>query len=209
MKNSLHKTVASVAIASCMVLAVGCKKTADNSLNYRTAINDYYTAHPACLWSTPQKFPMQIDTSDAEKTGGFDALFNQGLLNRTTNEKKTMIVMSKQVTNYDLSDKGRAAWTADTTDPSSGNFCYGHRNVSSIDSSTPNNGDVGSTTQVGYHWAFGDAAGWAKAAGVQSAFPAVATNMAGNGAATKTLTDTSSGWKVTSPASAADGSIVE
>ena len=38
-----------------------------------------------------------------------DALVDQGMLVRTTAEKKVLIIASKQVNNYDLSDKGRAA----------------------------------------------------------------------------------------------------
>ena len=127
-----------------LLAAGGCKKTADNSLNYKSAINDYYTAHPSCLFSEPQKFPVQVDTDNDSKTAGFDALFNQGLLTRKTEEKKKLLgLVQKQVTDYDLSDKGRSAWTSDTQQPSEGNFCYGHREVDSIDSSTPNNGEVG------------------------------------------------------------------
>jgi len=32
-------------------LIVGCNKKADTSLNFTNAINTYYSAHPACLWS--------------------------------------------------------------------------------------------------------------------------------------------------------------
>jgi len=80
---------------------------ADNSMNYTKAINDYYNAHPVCLWPEPVKFPAQADTSDNGKTAGYDALVDQGLLVRTTAEKNKLIVISKQVNNYDLSDKGR------------------------------------------------------------------------------------------------------
>ena len=193
--NRLALTMVSSA-AALMLLAGGCRKTADNSLNYRNAINDYYTAHPACLWSVPKKFPVQVDTSNVEDTRGYDALFNEGVLTRTSGEKKKLIIISKQVTNYDVTDKGRGAWTVDPTQPSFGNFCYGHRSVSSIDSSTPNNGEVGATTQVAYHWAFSGAADWAKAADVQNAFPNVRQNLAGGGVSNKTLVDTSAGWKV-------------
>ena len=194
--NRMLRPIVSVAGMALMLLAGGCSKTADNSLNYKSAINDYYAAHPACLWSTPQKFPVQVDASNVDETRGYDALFNQGLLTRTTGEKKKLLVMSKQVTNYDVTDKGRGAWTVDKTEPSFGNFCYGSRTVSSIDSSTPTTGQVGATTQVTYHWTFGHAADWAKAAEVQNSFPSVQTNVAGGGVATKTLVDTNAGWKV-------------
>ena len=183
-----------------LLSAAGCKKTADNSLNYKSAINDYYTAHPSCIFSEPQKFPEQVNTDDDSKTKGFDALFNQGLLTRKTAEKKKLLgLMQKQVTDYDLSDKGRSTWTADPQQPSYGNFCYGHREVDSVDSSTPNNGEVGATTSVAYKWKFSSAPDWAKAADTQNAFSRVAANVSGNGSGSATLVDTSNGWKVQGP----------
>ncbi len=142
------------------LVAVGCNKKADNTMNFTNAINAYYSAHHACLWPDPVKFPCQETPSDPSKTSGYDALVDQGLLVRTTAEKKVMIIASKQVNNYDLSDKGRSSWTADTTQPGFGNFCYGHRKVSSIDSSTPTTSQVGATTQVSYHFTFSDAPAW-------------------------------------------------
>lgn len=209
--RDLIRWAAGLAIA--LVFMVGCKKTADNSSNYKTAINNYLAANPACVWPDAKKFPAQVTTSDTDKTSGYDALFDQGLLTRTTGEKKVMIIASKQVTNYDLSDKGRSAWTADTTQPGFGNFCYGHRTVQSIDSSTPNNGQPGATTQVTYHWSFTGAPDWAKAAETQNAFPQVRANLAGGGTGTATLVDTNNGWQVQAPArqpaSNADGTIVQ
>jgi hypothetical protein len=196
-----------------VLLATGCNKKQDNTMNFTSAINSYYNAHPACLWSQTVKFPVQANTSDTSKTSGYDALVDQGLLVRTTGEKKVMIVASKQVNNYDLSDKGRSAWTADTTQPGFGNFCYGHRKVSSIDSSSPTTSAVGATTQVAYHYTLADAASWANAAETQTAFPQLHSNLAGPQSANATLTNTSNGWQLTSggsgSSSANDGKIVE
>ena len=110
--------------------AIGCNKKADNTSNFTSAINTYYAAHPSCLWSDPIKFPLQVATSDTTKTAPYDALVDQGLLSRTSVEKKRLIILSQQANNYDLSDKGRSVWTADQTQPGFGNFCYGHRKVS-------------------------------------------------------------------------------
>jgi hypothetical protein len=196
-----------------LLLAVGCKKTADNTSNYKSAIDGFYSAHPACLWSTPQQFPKQVGASDDSQNAPFAALVDQGLLARTTSEKK-IIIISKQEINYDLTDKGRSAWTADTTQPGYGNFCYGHRSVSSIDSSTPNNGQPGATTTVAYHYSFAGVPDWAKAAEIQNAFPNVRTDLAGDGVANANLLDTSNGWQVQSnvrsnTTTPADGSIVQ
>ncbi|HVI77977.1 MAG TPA: hypothetical protein VM715_07405, partial [Candidatus Acidoferrum sp.] len=90
--------------------ATGCNNGSNTDMSYKAAINDHFKAHPACIWSEPKKFPAQATTSDDAKTEGYDALTQQGLLARTTAEKKVLIVASKQVNNYDLSDKGRSAW---------------------------------------------------------------------------------------------------
>jgi hypothetical protein len=179
-----------------ILLATSCNKKEDNSMNFTNAINAYYSAHPACLWSEPIKFPVQIDTSDTSKTSGYDALVDQGLLVRTTAEKKKMIIASKQVTNYDLSDKGRSAWTADPQQPGFGNFCYGHRKVNSIDSSTPTTSAPGATTQVSYHFSLSDAAGWATVAETQNAFPELHSELAGLQSGQATLANTNNGWQV-------------
>ncbi len=200
------------------LLNAGCSKKADNTTNFTSAINTYYAAHPACLWSDEVKFPLQVATSDADKTKPYDALVDQGLLARTSVEKKKLIVLSQQANNYDLSDKGRSAWTADASQPGFGNFCYGHRKVSSITSTTPTNDQPGATTQIAYQYALSDAPGWASAAETRTAFPQLQADLAGPQTGQATLTNTSNGWQVSStpdapkrsaPATAADGKIVQ
>ena len=169
-------------------------------MNFETAINDHYKAHPACLWSAPKKFPVQAATSDEAKTEGFDALTDAGLLTRTTGEKKVFIVASKQVNNYDVSDKGRGVWTQDETQPGYGNFCYGHRDVTSIDSFTDAADASGNkTAQVSYHYKYTDVAPWANSQEMKTAFPDLATTLAGPQAATASLTLTGDHWQVGQP----------
>jgi hypothetical protein len=206
--------LASAMLACLAVTMSGCKaKTDDSTSNYTKAIDTYYASRPLCLWAQSQKLPAQADTSNTTQTSGYDALVDQGLLTRTTSEKKRFLIGSKEVTNYDLSDKGRSAWTADQQQPGFGNFCYGTPSVATIDSSTPNNGQPGATSVVNYHTKLSGVPGWAQAAETQNAFPDVKTELAGPVAGTATLTDTANGWAVTSgpkpPAAAnADGSIV-
>jgi len=208
------KSLRTVAIcASIILLEVGCNKKEDNSINFRSAIDAYYSAHPACLWSEPAKFPVQADTSDNSKTAGYDALVDQGLLVRTTAEKKKMIIASKQVNNYDLSDKGRSAWTADVNQPGYGNFCYGNRKVSSIDSSTPTSSAAGATTQVTYHYTISESPAWATAAETQNAYPQLRSDLAAPQTGQATLTNTNNGWLVSAARTArgpnTGGQIVE
>jgi len=188
-----------IVIGAGVVLALtACKKTADVKPNFESAINGYYQAHPACLWPASKQFPVQVGHDD-DKVGQFDALVDQGLLTRTTSEKK-IIIVSKRENNYDISERGRGAWTADTAQPGYGNFCYGYRKVSSIDSSTPTTDQPGATTTVQYHYTFSGAPDWAKAAETQTAFPQVQANLSGvPRAASVSLTNTSNGWQVNAP----------
>ena len=210
----IWKTLRTAAVCGAiMFLAAGCNKKEDNSTNFTSAINSYYSAHPACLWSDPIKFPVQADTSDNSKTAGYDALVDQGLLARTTAEKKKMIIASKQVNNYDLSDKGRSVWTADVNQPGYGNFCYGHRKVSTIDSATPTSSAAGATTQIAYHYTLTDSPAWATAAETQNAYPQLRSELAGPQTGQATLTNTNNGWQVSAARSAHSsnpgGQIVE
>ena len=212
--HTIRITFRVIAICGTIIFfAAGCNKKADNTSNFANAIDNYYSAHPACLWSDPIKFPVQADTSDASKTSGYDALVDQGLLVRTTAEKKRLIISSKQVNNYDLSDKGRSAWTADVNQPGFGNFCYGHPKVSGIDSATPTTSAAGATTQVAYHYTLIDVPAWASAPETQNAFSQLHSDLAGPKAGQASLTNTSNGWQVSSarPAhtSNPDGQIVE
>ena len=179
------------------LLGLGCNKKTESNTNYEAAINDYYKAHPVCLWSQPKKFPVQAATSDDAKTQGYDALTDQGLLARTTGEKKVMIVASKQVNNYDVSDKGRSAWTQDPTQPGYANFCYGHREVTSVDNVTTGADSSGNkTAQVSYHYKIGDAASWADTQEMKTAFPDLAAALSGPQADNASLTMTGDHWQL-------------
>lgn len=214
-KTQSIKRVAVLCAAVAILAVSGCKKTADSSLNYKSALDNYYNAHPACLWAQPKKLPVQANTSDTDKTTPYDALVDQGLLVRTTAEKKELLILSKQVTNYDLSEQGRSNWSADINQPGYGNFCYGHWSVSAIDSSTPTTDQPGATTQVSYHYGLTGTPAWAAAPETQSAFPVIRANIASGLTGSATLTNTAGGWVVSSAsgstkaATSADGTIVE
>jgi hypothetical protein len=178
-----------------MVFTVGCKKSAVNSLAFESALNSYYAGRQNCLWPAPVKFPAQADTSNDEQTKGYDALTDSGLLTRKAEEKKRFLIGSKAVNDYDLSDQGRSFWTADTTQPGYGNFCFGHPEVTSIDEYTPAN-DSQTQYNVTYHIGTGNVPAWANSAEVKTAFPKVATATAGQQTATATMVKTDSGWQV-------------
>lgn len=184
-------------VCGVVLLAAGCSKTDNSKANFKTAIDNYYQTHPACLWQDAKKFPVQAATADDSKTQGYDALTDAGLLTRTTAEKKVFIVASKQVNNYDISDKGRSVWTQDPTQPGYGNFCYAHREVSSIDSfNTTINAAGAKTAQVNYHFTMGGVADWAKAPEMKTAFPEVNGALAGSQPAQATLVMNGENWQM-------------
>jgi hypothetical protein len=195
-----------VLVATGALALAGCKKTDDSKANFTDALNRYYAQRPACLWSNPIKFPVQADTSDTSKTQGYDALVDAGMLTRSTAEKKVFILGSKQVTNYDLSDKGRSTWTPDPQQPGFGNFCYGVMKVTSLDSYTPTAAQPGATTTVNYHASLTGAPSWAQSPETQTAFPQVKADLSQPVVTSATLTDTSGGWAVTSKPQGASGS---
>ncbi len=171
----------------------GCHTNSVDKTAFKSAINDYYSGRHECLWSAPIKFPVQADTSNEDQTRGFDALTDAGLLQRTPGEKSRFLIGSKQVNNYDLSDKGRSHWMADASQPGYGNFCLSAPQVNTIDSYSPNNADAAQYTVI-YHYSV-NLPEWANNAEIKTAFPRVA-NDGGGVAATATLTRSSNGWQV-------------
>src|SRR5580698_2153302 len=193
------KRILGLAVCGAMILAAGCRKT--NTVDkgaFKSALNDYYSARQECVWSSPVKFPAQADTSNDEQTKGFDALTDAGLLVRKSAEKKRFLIGSKQVNDYDLSDKGRSTWTADSSEPGYGNFCFGHPEVTSIDTFTPPNDNGATQYSVSYHYGVSSVADWAKSAEMSTAFPGIAAASAGQRTATATLVKSNNGWQVTS-----------
>ena len=179
-----------------MLLAAGCRSNSVDQSAFKSAINDYYRGKPVCLWSDPVKFPAQADTSNDEQTKGFDALTDAGMLTRSSAEKKRFLIGSKQVNNYDLSDKGRSTWTADASQPGYGNFCFGQREATSIDSFTPP--DTSATQYaVNYHLLVTNVPDWANSAEMKTAFPRFAADTSGQQTATATLVKSDQGWQVT------------
>jgi hypothetical protein len=196
--------------AGTILLASGCRKNTVDPSAFKSAINAYYSAKPVCLWSSSVKFPAQADTNNEDQTKGFDALTDAGLLTRTPEEKKRFLIGSKQVNDYDLSDKGRSTWTADPSQPGYGNFCFGHREVTSIDNFTPPDSDATQYT-VNYHDGVTGIPDWASSAEMKTAFPKIADLASGQQTATAILVKTSTGWQVTNitPAPGSGGLVTQ
>ncbi len=182
-------------LSGVMGLGTGCHTNTVDKEAFKSAINSYYGGKQECVWTAPVKFPAQADTSNDEQTKGFDALTDAGLLARKTAEKSRFLIGSKQVNDYDLSDKGRSTWTADQTQPGYGNFCFGHLEVSSIDSYTPPDANS-ARYSVTYHYGVSGIPDWANSTEMKSAFPRIASDTAQQRMATAGLVKSDNGWLV-------------
>ena len=180
-----------------MLLTTGCSRTKASKENFKAAIGNYYNAHPECIWSSPVKFPQEVDAGKDSQTTGYDALYDAGLLTRVTQQKKEFIFATKQVTVYDLSSKGRSVFTPDQSQPGYANFCFGHRDVATINNfttSADNNSDQ--IANVDYTYSIDGAPDWARSGEVQTAFPIIQADLSGNKVAQATLINTRDGWQV-------------
>lgn len=184
-------------LVGALAFTAGCRKNAVDQGAFKSAINNYFSAYKECVWPTAIKLPAQADTSSDDQTKGFDALTDAGLLTRSSAEKKRFLIGSKQVTNYDLSANGRNTWTPDQTQPGYGNFCFGHREVTTIDSFTPS--DTADATQytVNYHYQVANLPGWTTSLEMKNAFPRLAADISGSQTGTATLVKSNNGWQVT------------
>jgi len=187
----------SIGVCGAMLIVAGCRKTnfVDKTA-FKSAINNYYSTRQECVWQSAVKFPVQADTSNYEQTKGYDALTDAGFLVRKAAEKKRFLIGSKQVTDYDVSDKGRSSWTPDQTQPGYGNFCFGHREVTTIDGFSP--ADVADASQysVSFHYDVASIPGWASTVEMKTAFPKLAIDTSGQQTAVANLVKSDSGWQV-------------
>ena len=175
--------------------AIGCKKQVDQA-EFKSAINKSFAGRHVCVWPDPIKLPAQADPSKDEKIRDYNALTDASLLIRGSAEKKRFLVGSKQVDNYDLSDKGRPAWTPDPNQPGYGNFCFGHFNVTAIDNATPNDPSNPTQYTVNYQYEVEDIPGWARTPESMRAFRNVAADTSIQSATATLVKGTNGGWAV-------------
>jgi hypothetical protein len=181
MPNSrIVRIAALVPLALTLLLVAGCNsKTKPTPENFTQALNSYLLTHGDCLLPDAPRFPFE--TSDPAKTKQLDALVQSQLLTRATEP-------AIHASRYTVTPIGARF---------APRFCYGHREVNQIVSSTPPaqaNGFV--ETQVTFTYTLKDVPVWARSAAVQAAFPAMAQATTNGGTATRTLAQTMAGWQV-------------
>jgi hypothetical protein len=181
--------------------AIGCKKQIDQA-EFKSAINKSFAGRHECAWPEPIKLPAEADPTKDEKTRDYDALTDASLLIRESAEKKRFLVGSKQVNIYDLSDKGRPAWTPDPNQPGYGNFCFGHFNVTAIDKAIPNDPSDPTQYTVTYRYEVEGIPDWARTPESMRAFPKIAADTSIQSATVTLAKGTDGGWAVGSPQAA-------
>ena len=168
-------------LAPLLLLPLACNsKTAPTAQNYTDTLNAYYNDHPDCLFDGSVHFPYE--TGDPVQTRQMNSLTKSAML-----EAKTATII--KVTRYTLTPAGERVAPL---------FCFGHREVVFIDSSTtPAKGKDGFLeTTVHYTYKMGDTPTWAKDADVVAAFPKLAEATSGKAGASITLASTGANWSV-------------
>jgi hypothetical protein len=195
MRERIALTLALTGLFAC---AISCKKQVDQT-GFKSAINRSFAGRHECIWPEPLKLPAQADPTRDEKVRDYDALTDAGLFIRESVEKKRPLVGSKQVNNYNLSDKGHSAWAADPNQPGYGNFCFGHFNVTAIDNSTPNAPSNPTQYTVNYRYEVEGVPDWARTPESMRAFRKIAADTSIQSATATLVKDTDGGWAVVPP----------
>ncbi len=161
-------------------LALGCNsKTAAKPENFIQSLNAHFLDHNECLFPNAPRFPLV--TSDPAQIKQFNSLVKAQLLDIG---KETGLKSSR----YTLTTAGNRY---------APRFCYGHRNVTAIDSFTPPAPANGfPETSVIYRYTLADVPIWAKTPEVQAAFPIMAKAISTESTDHATLAKTIAGWTV-------------
>ena len=147
--------------------------------NYIATLNAYYPDHPDCLLDGSIKFPFE--TGEPAEIRQMDALVAAQIL-----EVRRASIIKRSI--YTLTPEGARIGPR---------LCYGHREITSIDSSTPPALANGFTeTQVAYTYRIEDMPVWAKDAQVLAVFPNLAHEASGAATGKATLALTRVGWSV-------------
>lgn len=174
-----------IVLGGAVILAAGCHtETKPTSENFMKGLNAYYSTHNECLFPSVLHFPYEVSPGAGQKKeiSQMEALADAGLLKR----KEEAAI---KVNVYTLTQIGERV---------GGRFCYGHREVTSIDSFTPpvKGPDGFLQTEVTYHYKLADVPVWAKTDKMVSAFPEMAKVVSAGGSGTAKLANAGAGWQI-------------
>jgi hypothetical protein len=172
-------------VAALLLLALsGCtrKRTQASNENFKRAINAYfYNGRDECLFTTAHKFPEEVKVREKAEMKDMDALAKAGLLTRTEDG-------AFQLVRYDLTPLGTRA---------KARFCFGHRDVTAVDSFTPLRVVEGrKASDVTYHYRIVDAPVWAQDDNLKKQFPDLARKTSGSAEGKTTVMSAYEGWEV-------------
>lgn len=178
-----------IAGAACL-LPTGCKSASvpapAQRASYEQVLNKYYEGRPMCVWDHNIMFPVVNAARHTIDDLGLDGLEDAGLVISKPGSKRA-------TRTYVLTPEGKSALDPDVLNPGAGNFCYGRREVVSIEKARRNS----STTElVDYTYAVRNPASWASESSVQGAFPQIPSELGQQHTAEVTLLDTTDGWEV-------------
>jgi len=185
--NGTTRTKTSIILAGFFLLTAGCSsKTKPTDENFMAGLNAYYANHNDCLFSSALRFPYEVSPGPTAKQDKqrMDALMNAGLMKVTEDR-------SIHVNVYALTPAGERA---------GGRFCYGHRQITSIDNFTPpvKNASGLLESRITYHYKMMDVPVWVKTDEMQKAFPEMEKALSGEATGEATLANAGVGWQVPS-----------
>ena len=163
-----------------LLVTSGCvsSKSRSTAANFTAGLNKHFLEHSDCLLDNI-RFPFEA--GDRKTIQQMDSLVKAQLLEKSEE-------MSIHVSRYTVTPAG-ARYAP--------RFCYGHREVASIDSFTPPAAANGfNETTVIYHYVMNDVPVWAKTPEVEAAFPDMAAATSGHATGKTTLAQTPVGWQV-------------
>jgi hypothetical protein len=180
MLSARSSVITAIAVALLVLPLAACNsKSKATPENFIAGLNAHFTDHPDCLFPDAPTFPLE--TTDPARTKQLNALVDAQLLDVAVERDIHASRYTPTVMGTRLAPR----------------FCYGHRNVTTIDSFTPPAPANGfPETQVIYHYTLQDVPVWAKSAAMRAAFPDMALKTSGNASDKATLAGTIAGWQV-------------
>ncbi len=170
--------------ACATALVLGCATdTKPTNAKLEKALNTYFEGHNECLFPMVMRFPYEVSPgSDAKaEAKRLDAMTGAELLAKQSGA-------AIKVERYTLTPLGQRV---------GGRFCYGHRQVTSVDAFTPpvKQGGFLQTT-VNYHATMIDVPVWVKTDDMKAAFPEMATAISGPQPGQIMMENAGAGWQV-------------
>jgi hypothetical protein len=176
--RSICKMAVLILVAGFMTTACNSGKSAPTTANFIQALNAHFLDHTDCLFAD-MRFPFE--TTDRDKTKQMDSLVKSLLLDKSEE-------MSIHASRYTVTNAG-ARYAP--------KFCYGHREVTSIDGfTTPAVANGFNETTVIYHYAMKEVPVWADTQEVKTSFPDMANATSGQAMGKAVLAQTPVGWQV-------------